>query len=217
LGGTRLKKRLADTNSADTMFLVTLGLRVGPVVMLFLLGIEYLFWGNRFIWFVIPDLALTALIVLAVYWALDRFSRAGAAILFPSGNGTPAVREYSEQDALIVRGHFAEAADAFRAVIVDNPGDISARMRLGRLLEIECKDPVGAEECYRRVRGLSPTPQQDWAVSNALIDLYNRTGQRERLKAELQRMARQYSGTTVGSDARRRYDELVGDDETPPA
>lgn len=207
-------KRLADTDSADTVFLLTLGLRVGPPVMLILLAVEYFLWGTRFLWFVIPDIAVAALATLVASWLLAKFSQGAGAILFPGGASTPAARQYSEQEALVVRGHFAEAADSYRAIISDDPANIDARLRLGRLLEQECKDPAGAEECYRRIRGQSPSPQQDWATSNALIDLYQSTGQREKLMAELGRMSRQYAGAKAGADARRRLEELQRTDPT---
>jgi tetratricopeptide (TPR) repeat protein len=205
-------KRLADTNSGDTVFLLTLALRIAPPVMLILLAVEYYFWGTRFLWFLVPDLAVTALATLIAAWLLGKVSQGAGAILFPSGISTPAPRQYSEQDALVIRGQYAEAADSYRAVIADEPLNVDARLRLGRLLEHECNDATGAEECYRRIRGLNPSPQQDWETSNALIDLYQSTGQRERLIAELGRMSRQYANTATGKNARRRLDDLNAED-----
>ena len=180
-----------------------------------LLMVEFAFYRNRFLWFIIPDLAATVLIVLAAHWALDQFGRAAGSVLLPSGMGTPIVRQYSEQEALIVRGQYVEAADSFRAIVEDDPGNIDARLRLGQLLEHECKDPSGAEECYRRVRGLSPTQDQDWQVSNALIDLYHQSDQQEKLKAELSRLSRQYQGTETGANARRRLEEIRASEPAP--
>jgi tetratricopeptide (TPR) repeat protein len=177
--------------------------------MLVLLGIEFHFWGFGFIWFVIPDIALTALIIFGVYWLIDKFSRGGASILLPSGKSTPFEPQYSEQDALIVRGNFAEAADSYRAIIADDPRDVVARLRLGRVLEEHCGDYEGAEASYRSIRTLAPDDTQQWLASNALVDLFQRTGQRDKLKAEYGRMSRQYAGTTAGANARRRYEELA--------
>jgi tetratricopeptide repeat protein len=209
--GTR---RLKDINSAETMFLLTLGVRVGPPVMLILLGAEYLHWGTRFIWFVLPDIAITVLVVIAAQWALDKFSWAAGSILLPTGRSTPAPREYSEQESLIIRGQFAEAADSFRDIVADNPQNIDARMRLGALLERECNDTAAAEQCYRVVRRLTPTPEQDWAASNALIELHQRTGEAGKLRIELQRIARQYRALPIGGEATRRLELLPGT-ETP--
>jgi hypothetical protein len=201
--------RLRDINSGETMFLLTLGVRVGPPVMLVLLGAEYLHWGPRFIWFLIPDIAITVLVVIAAQWGLDKFSRAAGSILLPTGRSTPTPRQYSEQESLIVRGQFAEAADSFTAILADDPGNIDARMRLAALLERECNDPAAAEQCYRVVRRLTPTPEQDWAASNALIELHQRTGESGKLRIELQRIARQYRALPIGGEATRRLEALA--------
>ncbi len=206
-------KRLNDGDTADHVFLLTLAVRLGPPVLILLGVIEFYFWGNRFLWFIVPDLAATALIILGVNWGLAGGARAASAILFPSGKGTPAPREYSEQEALVIRGHFAEAADCYRAIIADEPTNVDARIRLARLLETECKDSIGAEAVYLETRTLGLTSQQDWIVSNALIDLHHRTGQRDRLKAELGRMSRRHAGTDAAAGATRRLQELT--DEAP--
>lgn len=180
--------------------------------MIILGAIEFFYWGNRFVWFVLPDIALTALILLGTNWLLARASRAGGSVLFPSGKSTPAPREYSEQQALVVRGRFVEAADSYRAIIDDEPANIEARLRLGELLATECRDVGGAEACFVELRTLNPTPQQDWIASNALIDLYQREGRREQLKLEIARLSRQFRHTEAGVSLRRRLQELADED-----
>jgi hypothetical protein len=180
--------------------------------MLILGGVEFYFWGNRFVWFLVPDIAATWLIVLGVQRLMGGAARAAGGILFPSGNGTPAPREYSEQESLVIRGRYLEAADCYRAIIEDEPANIEARVRLGRLLEGELHDPAGAEAAFRSVRTLRPTPQEDWISSNALIDLYHRNGNRDRLKAELLGLSRRFRSTDAGASARRRLDELNDED-----
>jgi hypothetical protein len=209
-------KRLTDRDTADHLFLLTLAVRFGPPVMLILGGIEFYFWRNRFVWFVIPDLAATALIILGASRLMGGASRAAGGILFPSGRGTPAPREYSEIEALIVRGRFVEAADSYRAILDDEPANNDVRMRLGRLLDAHCGDPAAAEAPYLEARRVDRTAQLDWLTSNALIDLYERIGPRERLKQELARLSRRFENTETGANARRRWQELL-DEETPPA
>jgi hypothetical protein len=204
--------RLSDRDSAETMFLATLVVRLGPPVMLVIAGGEHLIWGPRVVWLLLPDVALTALVILGAQWGLDRFSHAAGSILLPSGRGTPAPREYSEQEALVIRGQFAEAADAYRGILADDPGNIDARMRLGALLERECDDPDAAVQCYRVVRRLRPTPEQDWAAANALIELHQRTGDVVRLRTELARVAQQYRTLPIGAEATRRLRLLAGVD-----
>ena len=193
-------KRLSDRDTSDHVFLLTLAIRLGPVVLLVLGGAEFYIWGNRFVWFIIPDLAATALIILGVSRLMGGVSRATASILFPSARATPAPREYSEIEALVVRGHFAEAADYYRAIIDDEPANTEARMRLGRsrLLEEHCADSRAAEVLYLEVRRLDRAAPQDWIASNALIDLYAREGRRDRLKDELARLSRRFQNTREG-------------------
>jgi len=201
-------KRLTDRDTVDHVHLLNLAFRIGPVAMLMLMAGEYLVWGPRVVWFIIPDIAATALIVLGASRGLDIVARGAGSILLPSGNGSPKPREYSEQEALIIRGRYMEAADSYRAIIEEEPLNIEAQLRLGAILERHLNDPDGAELCYREIRARRPTPQEEWAASNALIDLYQRVGKREPLKQELSRMARQYQDTEVGASARRRLQEL---------
>jgi tetratricopeptide (TPR) repeat protein len=205
-------KRLSDRDTIEHMVLLTLAVRLGPFLMIGLCGVEFYFFGSRFVWLLVPDIALTALIVWVTNWFLEGAARAAGSILLPSAKGSPTPREYSEQEALVIRGRFAEAADSYRAIIEDEPADIEAQLRLGALLEEKCGDPDGAEACYRRIRVLDPTPQQEWAASNALIDLYHREGRREQLKDELARLSRRYEKTDAGAHARRRLQELVAED-----
>ena len=205
-------KRLSDRDTIEHMVLLSLAVRLGPFVMIGLCGVEFYFFGPGFVWLIIPDIALTALIVYGTNWFLEGAARAAGSILLPSAKGSPTAREYSEQEALVIRGRHAEAADSYRAIIEDEPANIEARLRLGALLEEKCGDPDGAEACYRRIRAIDPTPQQEWVVSNALIDLYQREGRREELMEELASMSRRYEKTDAGAHARRRLQELVAED-----
>lgn len=205
----RCLKRLTDRDTGDHVFLLSLAVRLGPVIMFFLLAVEWAFYRERLLWLLIPDIAATALVVLAAYKFFGGFSRAASSVLFPSGKGTPPARQYSEQEALVASGRYAEAADSYRAIIMDEPTLLDPRLRLARLLEDQCADPVAAERCYLDIRALNPLSDQDWIVANGLIDLYHRTGQRDRLKAELGRLSRRHAGTDMGAGARRRLQELV--------
>ena len=202
-------KRLSDRDTVEHVGLLSLALRLGPFVMIGLCAVEYYFFGPRFVWFLLPNLAATALAILGTNWFLEGAARAAGSILLPSAKGSPTPREYSEQQSLVIRGRYLEAADSYRAIIEDEPGDIAARLRLGALLEEKCADPDGAEACYRDIRALDPTPQQDWLVSNALIDLYHREGRREPLKEELARLSQRHPKTDAGASAQRRLQELI--------
>lgn len=159
---------------------------------------------------IVPDVALTALIVWLL-WTLVRSTGAVTnSLLMPSG--TPPVREYSEQEALVARGEIAEAVDCYRSLIVAYPDDLDARLRLGALLAGPCSDPDSAERCFLEIRGLGPSAQQERIVGNGLIDLYRAGGQRPQLKAELARFARLNHLTRAGTLARRHLRRLTRED-----
>jgi tetratricopeptide (TPR) repeat protein len=205
-------KRLTDRHTGDHVFLMSVALRLGPVVMIFLGAVEYYVWGPRFVWFILPNIAATALLVWLTALFVEGMANAAGRVLLPSGKGSPVAREYSEQEALVIRGRYVEAADSYRAIIEDDPGNLEARLRLGALLEQKCDDPEAAESCFREVRLRASTPQQEWLASNALIDLYHREGWREQLKQELARVSRRFPTTGAGASAQRRLDELIAED-----
>ena len=110
---------------------------------------------------------------------------------------------YSYQESLIARGLFPDAAASFRAHLALYPDDQDARLALAGLLAGHLADPAGAEQLYREVRAADPSARRDWAVSQALVDLYHQTGQRGREMAELGRLADRYRGTRTGDGARQ--------------
>jgi hypothetical protein len=200
--------RLKDLDTGEHVHLLTIAVRLGPVVMFGLLGIEYLIWGSRFLWFIIPDVALTLLAIWAVAWLLHGISRAAEVVYMGRGAGTEVARQYSEQDALVIQGRHVEAVEAYRAILEDTPLDNEARIRLARLLEREGRDAGGAEACYLAVREHRPTTHHEWAATNGLIDLYERESNLPRLRQELARLASRHRSSDVGAAARRRLRQL---------
>ncbi len=144
---------------------------------------------------------------------LNFFSR-GLATSLLATRGEPHSREYSEQQALVVAGRIDEAIDSFRSHIVAFPGDTEARLRLAALLAGPAGRPEEAERTWLEVRGMNPSPRQELVIGNSLIDLYQRTGQRHLLKAELARFARIQDGTEAGGHARRHLRQLVEEEQS---
>lgn len=200
--------RLKDLDTGEHLHFLEIAVRVGPIVMFGLLGIEYLVWGSRFWWFLIPDLAFTALAIWGLAWVLHRVSRAAEVVYMGRGPGNEKARQYSEQEALVIQGRLLEAIDSYRSIIEADPFDNEARVRLARLLEREGRDAAGAELCYLEVRERRPTPSQEWTASNGLIDLYERERNYPRLRQELARLVTRNRDSEVGSVARRRLREL---------
>ncbi len=200
--------RLKDLDTGEHLELLSIALRLGPIVMLGLVGIEYLVWGPRFWWFLIPDMAFTALAIWGLAWVLHHVSRAAEVVYMGRGPGNETTRQYSEQEALVIQGRLLEAIDAYRGIIEADPFDNEARIRLARLLEREGRDAAGAEQCYLEVRERRPTPSQEWTASNGLIDLYERERNYPRLRQELARLVTRNRDTEVGAVASRRLREL---------
>ena len=95
-------------------------------------------------WLFLMGVAL-AWAVLLVYFLLFRgvvspLGEAFGRILVPSGSSTPSVNQHSNIEALVARGEFAKAAEAYRAVIASDPGDVVACEQLAQLALGDLKD-----------------------------------------------------------------------------
>jgi hypothetical protein len=128
------------------------------------------------------------------------------------GAGNLAPKEsFSQQEALIVRGRYGEAAEMFRAHLEQHPRDFEALLALAVLNAGPLNDPPAAERTYLAIRQAKPPEDVIYRVGQALIDLYEATGERGKHLAELSRFAEQYSGTAAGRSAKRVLLELKRD------
>jgi hypothetical protein len=129
-----------------------------------------------------------------------------------SSGGERHSREYSEQQALVAAGRITDAVDSFRAHLVAFPDDVEARLRLVALLAGPAAQQEAGERLLLETRGMALSSRQETVIGNTLIDLYERTGQRHLLKAELARFARLNHGTDAAVHARRHLRQLVEED-----
>ena len=136
--------------------------------------------------------------------------RGVAHVVTAAGNLEPN-RSYSYQESLLARGRPTEAADAYAAHLAEHPDDHDARIALAELRATHLADPGGAERLYLEVRAGKPSPRQERVVSDGLINLHHKTGQRGREMAELARLADRYRGTPAGDAAKRVLEELKQD------
>jgi hypothetical protein len=138
-----------------------------------------------------------------VVWTLSgAASRSLVQTMTGAGNLPPAP-SFSFQESLVIRGKFDQAAEAYRAHLQQVPGDFHARLAVAALWRDHLKDPAMAEKLYLEARSLRPPPGFDFAIGNALIDLYHSTGQRGRELAELARFAERFRDTPDGVRARQ--------------
>lgn len=133
-----------------------------------------------------------------------------------SGSGNlPPSPSFSLMESLVIRGRPDEAADAYRAHLVQHPDDHAARLALADLLAGPLDDPAGAASVYRDVRHgpPAPSPRQERLVAEGLIGLHRRLGQTGPLITELARFAERWRGTVEAEAARdelRRLKREIG-------
>lgn len=141
------------------------------------------------------------------WWGIGRVGNQFVAMVTASAavRGDPT---FSFEESLVARGRHADAAERFRAHLLQAPTDHGARLALAALLTRPLGQWAEAARLYEEVQAGSPTPNQAFEAANALIDLYRSTGQRGRLLTALARFAHQYRGTNAGRAAKRELSEL---------
>ena len=153
--------------------------------------------------------AVAGAVVLGTLWwfFVTRVSRgAGAAFgefIQPSGDRTPYKTQYSEQDAMVMRGEVARALASFEAIILGSPNDPDPRVRAAELY-IKNGQRDRAEALYKSVQRMPRvSTTDDVYVSNRLVDLYLQWPEREvRALTELRRLIDTYPDTDIAERAR---------------
>jgi tetratricopeptide (TPR) repeat protein len=145
---------------------------------------------------------LSGMILGSLVWYAAHLAGHGIVKLLTEGGGLKPAASFSYQESLAARGLLAEAKLAYEVHLQQHPGDVNALLALARL----CRDRLDAideaESLLRKARGCRPTPDQELAISNALIDLYHKAGRRNRHLVELARLAERFAGSEVGEQAR---------------
>jgi len=205
--------RLTDLDARDVTGLLRITFWFAPACITILSFMWYYFWdkgsisGSQFAIVLVVDFPLAAIGVLLINALASRSAAGLENTIAAQGNGNPPAT-YPRQELLIARGEYRQAAEYFRDHLVVEPGDNQARLRLAVLLETRLADDGGAEALYKEVRSRRLSPHEEVAASNGLIDLYRRTGRRDRLSVELARFAERYAGTQAGEAAGRELREL---------
>jgi hypothetical protein len=204
---------LRDTDLGDRAQLLKVAVYFGPACYLMLTLLWYFLMSRAavpswvFIVMLVVDIPLTVACVFAIYHGSHKASVGLVNTMFAAGN-IPPPRTYPNQDVLIVRGQYREAADYFRDHLTVEPEDNEARLRLADLLQRRLDDPSGAEQLYLEVRKRHPEPREAMQAANGLIDLYRKQDRRDRLVVELARFAENYNGTPGAEAATRLLKEL---------
>ena len=144
---------------------------------------------------------IAALIAIGSWRFSGMAGRAFAKTVTGAGDLPPAPG-FSYQESLVARGRYADAADAYRGHLATAPRDFHARLALAAVLRDHLRLPLEAAAELVEARRLNPPVPFEFAIGNALIDLYGRQGDRGRELAELARFAERFKGTPEGVRAR---------------
>jgi len=154
--------------------------------------------------------ALAGAILLGTCWwyFVSRASRGAGAVfgefIQPAGNRTPYEPQFSEQDAMVMRGEVARALASYEEIILSSPNDPQPRIRAADLYAKNGQRDR-AEALYKAVQRLPGiAAKDDVYVSNRLVDLYLQWSDREaRALTELRRLIDTYPESDVAQRARK--------------
>ena len=212
-----LRKSLKDIDARDRTDLMRISVWFGGPCLILLTALWSFCYAKGWIpvgilvFLLILNIPLTVIGIFAINTTVGVASTGLMKTIYSAGD-IPPPRTYPRQDTMIIRGQYAEAAEYFRDHLTIEPDDNEARLRLADLLEQRLNDAAGAERLYQEVRQRKPSPREEMAARNGLIDLYRKTGQRGRLKVELARFAERYRGSPQGSETARLLRELKDED-----
>jgi tetratricopeptide (TPR) repeat protein len=152
--------------------------------------------------------ALAGSVLLGAWWWLfvTRLSRgAGKAFgefIQPSASGSYE-RQYSHEDAMVMRGDVGGALASYEEIILEAPNDAQPRLRAAELYA-KAGQRERAEELYRAVQRLPRVASKDDVfASNRLVDLYLAwPGHETKGLRELRRLIDTYPETDVAERAR---------------
>jgi hypothetical protein len=149
-----------------------------------------------------------AVLLSALWWFFVTRASHGAGALFgefiqPSGDRTPYQQQYSEQDAMVMRGEVARALASYEEIILASPNDPDPRIRAAELY-LQHGQRDRAEALFKSVQRMAHVgPKDDVYVSNRLVDLYLKWPEREvRALTELRRLIDTYPDTDIAERAR---------------
>lgn len=152
--------------------------------------------------------AFAGAVVLDVWWwyFVTRMSH-GAGKLFgefiqPTASGSYE-RQYSHEDAMVMRGDVGGALASYEEIILEAPTDPQPRLRAAELYA-KAGQRERAEELYRSVQRLQRVPPKDDVfASNRLVDLYLAwPGNETKGLRELRRLIDTYPDRDVAAHAR---------------
>jgi hypothetical protein len=208
-----MTRTVSSHDSADRAQFLKLFINMLPPALILLVGGEGVAYSRGWIggWalliLVLLDGPLIFLLSYAMFHMMDRSATGLSNMVLAAGN-LPPDPAHSAFESLTARGFYPEAVEAYRAHLAEKPGDNLARVKLADLYIRHLNDLEAAEQLYLDIRRGKPSPKEDRLASNLLIELYRKSGRRDRLMVELGRFAEQFKGTRAAEDAARTLHEM---------
>ena len=149
-----------------------------------------------------------------MYWAITAIvegsGSAAASLYVPSGSSTPAVREYSLAQSLIMREQYDAAVGQLESDAADNGDDPTPLVLLARLARDRLHDNERALAAFRRAMRVAAA---DMALQHQLLRelveiCEHRLRDSSRALPDLARFADAHSATTAGQWARAELKRL---------
>lgn len=207
-GGDEYKKSLFDKHGPEAADLLrTVSSLTIPVVAGALIGGALAVQRGLSAPLIVLSIFAGALILGTWWWLFVSRVSHGAGKAFsefiqPSASGSYE-RQYSHEDAMVMRGDVGGALTSYEEIILEEPNDPQPRLRAAELYA-KSQQRDRAEELYRSVQRLPRLkPKDDVFASNRLVDLYLAwPGHETKGLRELRRLIDTYPETDVAQRAR---------------
>ncbi len=154
---------------------------------------------------IIPGFLVGAVVVYSITSGFV----AAAASLFgkvynPSAESTPRRKEYSQAEALAIRGQYDEAIEAYEVALSDAPEDPEPYIRIARIYRDELRRFDDALYWFKRARSDATIEKgRELLVTQEIIEIYGkRLGEPRRAIPELARLIDRFPDDPVADWAR---------------
>jgi tetratricopeptide (TPR) repeat protein len=130
-------------------------------------------------------------------------------VLDPSGNSTPYIDQHSDIAAMVARGAYAEATEAYRSAIAANSGDVVACEQLAQLALHELNDPDLALFAFREAELRAAEPPRRLGYALHIVGVCrDRLHDPGRTMVELRRVLERYPEAPNAASLRAELDQL---------
>ena len=151
-----------------------------------------------------------AIVFLVARRILAASGAAASVIYYPTGDSTPAQREYSRPQALVAQGRFEEAINAYEACVLEFPEDPEPYLRIARVYRNDLQRYEEAIAWFKKARSqarMSPVLEQ--VATQEIVEICtHKLATPQRAIPELARLADRFPGTEPGRWAKQRLQEL---------